>query len=99
MYLISYVSTITGSGNQLANESWFPLVDVWEESGYHQMFWSSQNEEWYTKRVDSIRNGGNPRNLKHWRDVVRGRKDVRKIRVQYEKWSEEELKSHLITTR
>lgn len=64
----------------------------------NQVFWTNRSEEWYTKRLASISTGGasgKPLGVKHWRDQLRGHKDMRKVIVQHEAWSQEELERYI----
>lgn len=63
-----------------------------------QAFWTNRNEEWYSKRLASIDKGGapgKPLGAKNWRDEVKGYKDIKKIVVQHEAWSREELSGYI----
>lgn len=66
------------------------------------MFWTNRNEEWYTKRLASIREGGasgRPLGAKVWRSEIRGYKDIKKAIVQHEVWSQEELGKYITTVQ
>lgn len=94
----SCIPTIPGYGDQQTKVSWFPLAETWEEGGLHQIRWSSQNEEWFTKHIASVGKGdatSKPLGLKNWHDNLRGLKDARNTRMQLERWSQEELGKHL----
>ncbi len=87
---------LPGYGDQKSKASWFPQVETWEGGGNTQMFWTSRNEEWFTKRHLSItEKDGKPLGVNNWRDSVRGFKEGRKAVAQRERWSQEGLNGYI----
>ncbi|KAH6902725.1 hypothetical protein BKA70DRAFT_1111995 [Coprinopsis sp. MPI-PUGE-AT-0042] len=75
----------TGHGKgQVSTKSWWPLPEVFEK-GEDLGFWSPFNETWYQDRADEILNrNGKPLSKAEWREKVRGRAQVRSLRVNLE---------------
>jgi len=75
----------TGHGNeQVSTKSWWPLPEVFEK-GEDLGYWSCFNETWYQERVEEIMSHrGKPLSKAEWRERVRGRTEVRKLRVNME---------------
>ncbi|KAG5350774.1 hypothetical protein C0989_009326 [Termitomyces sp. Mn162] len=60
----------TAYDKQTEDASWFPKASAWLKSGNNHGYWTADNEEWYQKRCEEIRNGGRPRNAKEWAGIL-----------------------------
>ncbi|KAH7917231.1 hypothetical protein BV22DRAFT_994182, partial [Leucogyrophana mollusca] len=45
----------TGQGQQTKDLSWWPKQSTWQESGFDYGYWTPDNEAWYRKRLELIR--------------------------------------------
>lgn len=75
----------TGHGQeQVSTKSWWPLPEVFEK-GEDLGYWSPFNELWYQERSNEIANqNGKPLSKAEWRVKLRGRVQVRNLRVNLE---------------
>ncbi|KAG6912224.1 hypothetical protein DXG01_016264 [Tephrocybe rancida] len=91
----------TGSGSQLAMRSWFPSFTTFELSGEDYGRWTAHREDSYFRRLDEINNikheasSRGPLNAKKWRDLMRGGKELCRLKDTIEMWSKEFLEEHL----
>jgi hypothetical protein len=46
----------TNQGQQTADVSWWPKQSTWEGCGLSVKYWSSDDEVWFQKRLETIRN-------------------------------------------
>ena len=46
------------NGEQIVDVSWWPKQSMWEGSGLDVGYWLSDDEAWYQKRLELIRNCG-----------------------------------------
>ena len=54
--------------------SWFPKGSMWDSSGRNHGYWTADNEDFYQRRLETIRSGGKPLSTKEWKTLLR---DVR----------------------
>ncbi|KAG6912479.1 hypothetical protein DXG01_014288 [Tephrocybe rancida] len=91
----------TGFGDQTAMRSWFPSLTTFEGSGEDYGRWNGQREDSFFRRLDEINNvnreasSRGPINAKKWRDLMRGTKELRRLRDDIEKWSDAFIRQQL----
>ena len=91
-------------GEQTSNVSWWPKQSTWEACGLNVGYWSVDNETWFQKHLENIRNyhgtestGNLPyHSAADWRNRLKfhkmtTKKVVRSAREAVEKW----LSNHL----
>ncbi|KIM61759.1 hypothetical protein SCLCIDRAFT_25569 [Scleroderma citrinum Foug A] len=69
------------NGEQIADVSWWPKQSTWEGSGLDVGYWSSDDEAWYQKRLELIRNCGTDSqhlcmNATQWRNTLKYYKET-----------------------
>ena len=75
---------------QIAYKSWWPTHATWNSAsnGHHTGYWSEANEDWFTQRRQSILDGKEqPLSSSKWRDLLKGMKTSRHLKVYTEQAS------------
>ena len=58
--------------DQIAKRSWFPMDNIWHNSGFNVGHWNEECEAWYINRRRQILNGEvQPRTSTSWRNTLR----------------------------
>ncbi|KAG6915610.1 hypothetical protein DXG01_010725 [Tephrocybe rancida] len=90
---------LTGLGAQTAMRSWFPLSSTFEAGGEDYRRWNDYREDDFQRRLAEISKptseSRGPLNAKKWRDLMRGTKDMRRLKDVIERWSENFIKENL----
>ncbi|KAJ3570763.1 hypothetical protein NP233_g4193 [Leucocoprinus birnbaumii] len=93
--------TFTGSGQQVAKLSWYPLTYVFDGQGEDMGWWTGRAERlWESCNASILSSDPNrklelPKAVMKWRDRVRGFGDGRRAAKSLEEWSRDFLKSEL----
>ena len=96
VYQLSYSNVFEGQGKsrsaqkQIAYKSWWPTHATWNSAsnGRHTGYWSEANEDWFTQRRQSILDGKEqPLSSSKWRDLLKGIKTSRHLKVYTEQTS------------
>ena len=70
--LFSTVTVLLVYLDQTAKFSWFPVDNVWNNSGFNVGHWNEECEAWYIDRRREILNGGvQPQKSTKWRSALR----------------------------
>lgn len=81
----------TGPGeDQVSIKSWWPLPESFEreDCGENYGRWTSYRENHFTARLLEIISGkGGPLSIREWRDRMRGRSELRRLKINIEKES------------
>ena len=95
-YQLSYSNLFVGQLNsrsaqkQIAYKSWWPTHATWNSAsnGCHTGYWSEANEDWFSQRRHSILDGkAQPLSSSKWRDLLKGIKTSRHLKVYTEQVS------------
>lgn len=66
------LTSLTAQANQTEDLSWWPKSNAWESSGMNTGLWNQANEQWFTSRLQAIRDGrGKPMTSTKWRSALR----------------------------
>ena len=69
--------------DQISKFSWFPLDNVWNNSGFNVGHWNGECEAWYINRRRQILNGEvQPRVSASWRSALRMTRAASRIYYQ-----------------
>lgn len=61
-----------GKGDQTEQRSWWPKSNTWDSCGLNVGYWSADCEDWYQRRLESIRTGrAKPMTASEWRNLLK----------------------------
>ena len=76
----SLTSYTVDSTSTPSEESWWPTIGKFEDSGLNLGVWTPKCEEWFVRRRLGILNGTNrPYNASTWRNVLRFEMETKRV--------------------
>jgi hypothetical protein len=65
------LTTILGKGAQTSHTSWWPKPTTWAISAFNVGYWTKYAEDWFQKRLTSIRNNEEScRTAAQWHNTI-----------------------------